>query len=230
MPSQSRYFARFGIRSPTYAVHRITGKAIRDRAERYLHGRLVEIGCGDKAKHDLIGDLVEEHVGLDIAQSPHGLEHVDIVGTAYDIPAEDESFDCVLSTAVLEHLEEPEQAIQEAFRVLKPGGHALYTMPLYWHLHEEPRDFYRYTRHGVKYLFETAGFQIVEVTPFSGFLTTFATQWSYYLQRFRKGPLTIPVDLVTVVNNLVFPVLDRGPLRDERFTWNYLLVARKPLV
>ena len=199
------------------------------QAKRHFSGSLLEIGCGEKAKAALVGDLVAEHIGLDHVDSPHGQARVDLVGDAHDIPAPDNSFDCVLSTAVLEHLEEPQLALKEACRVLRPGGVGLYTAPLFWHIHEAPRDFFRYTEYGLHHLFSRAGFELVEITALSGFWTTVVAQSGYYVQRFRVGPVGLLVDGFVALTNLLATFLDRGPLRDERFTWMYLVVARKPV-
>ena len=101
-------------------------------------------------------------------------------------------------------------------------------MPLFWHLHEEPRDFYRYTSHGLRHLFQAAGFEIVEIHPMSGFLTTFATATNYYLTRFCRPPIGWISKPLIALNNLAMLALDRGILRDERFSWMYLVVVRKP--
>lgn len=209
------------------AVHLAAGK-IGIAARAYFSGRLLDIGCGTKRKSLLLRGVVADHVGLDHAESPHGLESIDLVGTAYAIPAADGSFDCALSTAVIEHLEEPLAALRETHRVLRPGGVALYTAPLYWHIHEAPRDFFRYTEYGLRHLFGQAGLEIVELQAMSGFWITFGAQVGYYAQRFRSGLLKWPVDAFVALTNLVLPWLDRGRLRDERFTWMYLVVARKP--
>lgn len=223
-----RYYAAYPRRHPAHTVVRIAGELIRERAARHFSGRLLEIGCGTKAKGALVGEFVTEHVGLDHEDSPHDTSKVDLFGSADRIPAPDASFDCVLSTAVLEHLEEPAAALREAFRVLRPGGVALYTAPLFWHVHEAPRDFFRYTEHGLRYLFEGAGFRIDEVTALSGFWVTAAAELGYYLQRFRRGPLAPFVDGCVAILNWMARKLDGGRLRDERFTWMYLVVARKP--
>ena len=201
-------------------------------AQKYFTGRMLEIGCGDKSKGALVGRYIDEHVGLDLPDedSPHQTITADVVGSALEIPLEDESFDSALSTAVLEHLEEPQRALHEAFRILKPGGYALYTMPFFWHLHEQPRDFYRYTKYGLQHLFTTAGFEIVELSALSGFFVTFGAELGYYLQRFQRGPVTSKVVSVIIASiNKVAPRLDEvDALRDEKFTWMYLVVARKP--
>jgi SAM-dependent methyltransferase len=224
----NHYYKRFGIVNPAYNVVRIAGWHIYDRASKYFSGRMLEVGCGTKAKTLLIGEFVDEHIGIDIPDTPHIQSNIDIFGTAYRLPIKRCSYDCVLSTSVLEHLEEPRLALFECFRVLKPGGYALYTVPLYWHLHEEPRDFFRYTKYGLAYLFKEAGFEIVEISPMSGFWTTFVTEWNYYLSRFRHGPLKPMMDGIVIMNNLILCKLDRGVLLDEKFTWMYLVVVKKP--
>jgi SAM-dependent methyltransferase len=128
----------------------------------------------------------------------------------------------------LEHLEEPETAVRECYRIIKNGGHAIYAVPFIWHLHEEPRDFFRYTKYGLKYLFHKAGFEIVELKALSGFFVTFSQLLVYFLYSVHRGPMKyIPVipaagfgiQLIGLVLEIIY--------KTERWTWAYLLVARK---
>ncbi len=96
-----------------FLIRNLLREAITARASKYLEGRLVDVGCGTKQYQRLLGECVSEHVGLDYAQSPHGLQNVDLLGTAYDIPVSDGSFDSLLCTEVLEHLEESQRAVEE---------------------------------------------------------------------------------------------------------------------
>ena len=196
---------------------------------RYLSGRMLDIGCGGKPYKRLLAPHVNEHIGLDHAGTLHDSAEVNLLGTACDIPAGDNTFDCALCTAVLEHLEEPEAAIRECRRVLIPGGVAVYTVPFIWHLHEEPRDFFRYTKHGLRYLFEKSGFEIAELSALSGFWVTFGQLLVYNLYRFNRGPLRwfkIVPACGLVLQGLAW-ALDRID-RTEQWTWMYLVVARKP--
>jgi SAM-dependent methyltransferase len=171
---------------------------------------------------------VSEHVGLDHPAGLHGTDRVDLIGTAYDIPADTSSFDTVLCTAVLEHLEEPAKALAEARRVLRPGGLAIYSMPFIWHLHEEPRDFYRYSKYGLRYLFEEAGFEIEEIRPLSGFWVTFGQLLVYYLSRANRIAVLRRSGVMVAIALLiqgVAAVLDRVD-RAEAWTWAYLVTAR----
>jgi SAM-dependent methyltransferase len=227
MRPEKEYYRDFGVSNPGYSVVRIAGRLLREKARRYLSGRMLEIGCGAKRKALLVGEFVTQHIGLDHDECPHDRSAIDLFGSALKIPAADESFDSVLCTAVLEHLEDPREALREAHRVLKRGGCAIYTVPLIWHLHEEPRDFYRFTRYGVTRLAEQAGFEIVEITALSGFWITFGTELGYYLQRFKRGPLKYLINGMVAAMQWALPWLERGFLRDERFAWAYLVVLRK---
>ena len=226
------YLRPFGITHPAYMVVRRGAALLREAMGRYLHGRVLDIGCGMKDKRHLAGERVTQYVGLDHEGSLHGRSQVDIVGTAYSVPEPDASYDGVVCTAVLEHLEEPRAALAESLRVLRPGAHAVYTVPLFWHLHEEPRDFYRYTSFGLRYLFTAAGYEIVELRPASGFWLTLGSEWNYYLYGLGRGPMSYVVRLALTFNNILFPWLDRLDRRlnpdTEKFTWMYLVVARKP--
>ena len=113
------------------------------------------------------------------------------------------------------------------YRILKPGGYVILTTPLFWHLHEEPRDFYRYTKYGLRYLFTEAGFEIVELRPLSGFVVTFAQELCYFLQRFRRRPIRWLIAGMQFLIQWTAYQLNRWD-RSYGFTWMYLAVARKP--
>ena len=232
MNGLKKYYKKYPISSPAFLVARIAGRYIKDTAKRYFSGHMIDIGCGDKSKMYLVGEYVKYYFGLDHEDSLHDISNVDLIGTAYEIPQNDESFDCILSTAVLEHLEDPQRALFEAYRVLKPGGYAIYRAPFFWHLHAEPRDFYRYTKFGLEYLFKTAGFEIVEIKPLSGFWITFGSELNYYISDFKLGYLRYVTKFIIVVNNIIFRFLNKIDQKIHRgtskWTWMYMVVARKP--
>jgi SAM-dependent methyltransferase len=171
---------------------------------------------------------VTEHVGVDHQGTLHDKSQVDIFGSAYDLPVEGRSFDSAICTAVLEHLEEPERALRECARVLKPGAYAIYSVPFIWHLHEEPRDFYRYSKHGLTYLFEKTGFNIIRLDALSGFWVTFGVMLTYYLEQFNRRPLRWLrfFEMFSFVIQMICYGFDRLN-KAEKWTWMYMVVVRK---
>jgi ubiquinone/menaquinone biosynthesis C-methylase UbiE len=88
----------------------------------YATGRLLDIGCGNKPFLKYTTHRVSEHIGLDHPASPHGNSAVDVTGFADNLPFESDSFNTVLLTQVIEHLEDPGNVLRETARVLKKDG------------------------------------------------------------------------------------------------------------
>lgn len=210
-------------------VRKTLRDAIRARAKQHASGRLIDIGCGSKQYEHLLAPYVTKHVGVDQAGSPHGATHIDIVASAYEIPVESGSFDTALMTEVLEHLEEPQAALRECARVLRPGGVLILTAPFIWHLHEEPRDFYRYSKYGLEHLLVTAGFEIVEMTALGGFWTTFAQLLAYNLEPLDRGIVRMS-HVMPVIGEALIRAAIWLEVRSPRPQWpsHHIAVARLP--
>lgn len=223
-------YGRVNVFSPSWMVKYVGEKAYVDLFDRLAGirkpGKLLDIGCGGGEKKEVLPDDAD-YVGVDHSECPHERSSIDFYSTAYSIAVKDASFDTVFCSGVLEHLEEPEMALKEAFRVLRPGGIAIYSIPLFWHLHEEPRDFYRYTKYGIRHLFEKVGFETEQISPLSGFWITFGSEFSYYLSKFGRGVLKPVVSMLIALNNLIFFGLEKFLPVDDRWTWMYLVVAQK---
>ena len=86
---------------------------------------------------------------------------VQIIGDTQALGIADATFDVVLCTEVLEHLPEPQQAVDEMFRVLKPGGQLLLTTRFLFPIHDAPHDYFRYTKYGLRHLLRR--FEILEL-------------------------------------------------------------------
>ena len=216
------------VASHNWLIHSIMLPALLAAAENYAQGNLLDLGCATKPWKPLFEPFISTYIGLDHLQSLHPLHQVDIVASVYHTGIQDNLVDTVLSTAVLEHLECPQDALNEMYRVLKPGGKAILTVPLFWHLHEQPRDFFRYTEFGLAHLCSQAGFEIVEIKPLAGFIVTFFQELVYFLNRLRRNYLNLPVlGLQAIIQRLAY-FLNRWD-RSYEFTWMYLVIAQKPV-
>jgi ubiquinone/menaquinone biosynthesis C-methylase UbiE len=68
------------------------------------------------------------------------------------LPYSDDTFDYVITDQVLEHLEDPQQAVSESYRVLRKGGIAIHTTCFINYLHPCPIDFWRFSTDALNYL------------------------------------------------------------------------------
>ena len=84
------------------------------------------------------------------------------------LPFADNSIDCVVNSAVLEHVSNPEVFIKEAQRVLKPGGTIISGVPFMQGFHASPNDYTRWTDTGLVAVHERYGFEKKIITPHGG--------------------------------------------------------------
>jgi len=90
----------------------------------------------------------------------------DVVGAGEVLPFKDNSFDVVISIAVLELVKDPFVCAAELLRVLKPGGYLYCAVPFLQPYHAHPNHFYNMTHQGLRNLFKAPLSDIrVEVIP-----------------------------------------------------------------
>lgn len=133
----------------------------------FIRGNVVDIGCGTGKYRKFILSLphVNSYIGIDFYKTEQAKMVADLNS---NIPVADNSFDTALCISVLEHLLEPQNALNEIYRILKPGGHLLLTTPWIFPFHGEPNDYFRYSRNALEYMFQKSGFDIVSITPTGG--------------------------------------------------------------
>lgn len=187
--------------------------------DKYARGVLLDIGCGNKPYEDMFEGKIDKYIGCDVVQS--SLKKVDILCEATSIPVESDSIDTVFSTQVIEHVADHSTMVKEAFRTLKTGGIFIVSGPMYWHLHEEPYDFFRFTKHGFRHVLEKNGFEVLEILANGGKWATFGQMVIHTFPHFlvkRKS--------FRKLNNYIFHKLDNKHYNDFN-TMNYVVVARK---
>jgi SAM-dependent methyltransferase len=215
-----------------------------ERAAQSLNpGALVlDVGAGDAPYRSLFSDVTYE--SLDFCKVDKEYAEQTYIGDATAIPVEDERFDMVLMTQVMEHLPDPMAVLCEIHRVMKPHATFWVSCPLFYQEHEQPYDFFRYTQFGLQHLFERAGFRIDEIEWLEGYAASAAYQLHFAARELPRGPKAYGGGLLgTLTGALVglqrplFTVtayaLNRADIRSK---WtasgmckNYALVASKAL-
>jgi SAM-dependent methyltransferase len=102
-------------------------------------------------------------------------------------PFEDESVDLVISTGVLEHVEDERSFMEEIRRILKPGGTIHIEVPFLQQYHEDPIDCRRFTLPGLKMFLQRWGFDVVKDGVHLGPTVTILTLTAYYIDLIFNG-------------------------------------------
>ncbi len=108
--------------------------------------KLMSMDISKKRKPDIVYDISKNDVKKRIKFNP----------------------DVITIFEVLEHVKNPDKAVQNIYKILKKKDVCLCSVPFNFHIHDEPNDFYRFTNYGLKYLFRN--FQHVEIKRRNGWL------------------------------------------------------------
>jgi SAM-dependent methyltransferase len=162
----------------------------------------ISIGGGPNKPHP---NLVNLNLGP--------FQNVDVVADAYELPYADESVAAIHCEAVIEHLEFPDRAIREMYRVLKVDGQIFSATPFLQAFHACPNHFQNFTLRGHERLFERAGFRIISSGVCVGPNFAISDLVVYYLQQFIPTTLlsqilarfcallTIPIRAIDLILN-----------------------------
>ena len=112
-------------------------KRLETLAKYYKGGTYVDVGCLDSPMPVILSERYpkSEIWGVDYANevieflAPLFPKVHYVVGDAYKLPFEDNTVDYVVAGETIEHLEEPKAFVDEALRILKPGGYLAISTP-----------------------------------------------------------------------------------------------------
>lgn len=127
--------------------------------------RLLDAGAGNRPYQGLFQQLTYQ--SCDMPGGFYKQAH-DFECFLNEIPCENNQYDVVVLTQVLEHVPDPLAVMQEIQRILKPDGRLLLSVPLNAPLHGEPWHFFHFTHHGIEQLAKQTGFSITEIEKVGG--------------------------------------------------------------
>jgi SAM-dependent methyltransferase len=162
--------------------------------------RVLDVGCGLKPYYPFFSGATS-YVGVDVVENPHA----DLHGAVESLPVEDGSFDVVLCTQVLEHVDDPAVAVRELHRVTAPGGRVLASTHGVMVYHPNPSDHWRWTHTGLEKLFQSnAEWERVDVRPGAGTSAALAMLTARYVHLLAKraGLGVAARPLIAVLNSL----------------------------
>jgi SAM-dependent methyltransferase len=195
-------------------------------AERLFRGRLLDLGCGAKPYRPTFAHRTTAWWGCDMVAAAGRQPAVDVIADACALPFRERSFDTVLCTELAEHVPDPERLFSEIARVLAPAGCLILSTPFLFGLHEEPRDFYRYTPYALERLARQHGLAVQSCEPTGGFFGVLAQIVGYHVPEpgTREGRLLARACRAAL--QLPLLGLDRAVPR-PRDALGYVLVAQR---
>ncbi len=172
-------------------MHRAMGPKYEYWIKSISKGDLLDLGCGEVPLYVFYKDRVESVTCIDWSDSGHDLRHIDF---AFDlnepISLSEKSFDTIICTDVLEHIAKPLILMNEISRLLKEKGKVIIGVPFYYCLHEEPHDYYRYTKYALKRFCEKSNLKIVSIEEYGGapeiMVDLIYKTWDFLNLPFRK--------------------------------------------
>jgi SAM-dependent methyltransferase len=173
---------------------------------RELRGTVLDVGGGRHGGHDEAWGAGVRRFRLDLSE----VHRPDLVGDALHLPVRDGSLDVVAMVEVLEHVPDPWRAVEEARRVLRPGGVLLGSAPLVWPIHGDPHDYFRFTDAGLRVLLR--GFADATFAPIGNH---YSAAWVLVTARSRLARVLNPV------------VRGFGKRADARCPEGYVFIARR---
>jgi SAM-dependent methyltransferase len=191
---------------------------------------VLDAGAGECRYQPLFSHV--RYVAVDFAQGDPSWNYrlLDVIGRLEQLPFLAATFDVVLSIVVLEHTPEPQRAIEEFARVVKPGGKIYLVIPHMWEEHQKPYDFFRFTSGGIRYLMESAGFQVTAVEPVGGFFWQLGRRLMAVLSFTQQSWRWIFFPLLAPIFGFALPLccyyLDRID-HDRSYTLGYICEGSK---
>lgn len=102
----------------------------RNFASKFKDKTILDIGAGDGVILENSGlNSIEMDISFERCKRLIHRQKRVVCGSGFEIPMKDNSIDCVLLIAILEHTSSPEQVLDEVYRVLKKGAQAAILVP-----------------------------------------------------------------------------------------------------
>ncbi|HOW28994.1 MAG TPA: methyltransferase domain-containing protein [Elusimicrobiota bacterium] len=211
-----------------YSVHRRRLDKFLFRATPLFHGHVIDIGGTSKPRGKFRLNRSEQvsyvtRINISAETAP------DIIANAIALPCRERSADTVLSTEVLEYVDDPARMISECLRCLKPNGQLIISAP-FTHRVDHPSDRWRYSRYWFEWQFRSNGVSDYSIHAMGGAWNSIAHIVKTSILKSNQfirpwlALLTMPlIETLTLIDDLFINDSDQSD-----WTTGYFCIARKP--
>lgn len=179
------------------ALRRVIAREVQ-RAALPAGARVLDYGCATQPYREFFSGV--SYQGADLPGN--SLADV-LLGPDGRLPLADGSVDFVLSSQVLEHVEDPAGYVRECLRVLRPDGRLLLTTHGLWVYHRDPVDYWRWTGEGLAFLARREGFVVERLEGLMGLAAVavqlFQDATFHHLPRLLRRPYAVAMQRVVAL-------------------------------
>lgn len=198
---------------------------------------VLDIGCATKWPVKFLPSSYY-YIGMDFLNTAKNWYKTqpDVYGDAQKLPIASHTIDSVLLVDVLEHLEHPDQALNEIFRVLKTKGVLILQVPFLYPIHDAPCDYRRWSKFGLEQMASRHGFHIIKES-FSGnplesaaIISNIAmskTVFNWFSQKRLASIFALILPLYIIVNNIINWGLSKISPKDDMMPSSYQMIWKK---
>lgn len=194
----------------------------------HLRGDLLDIGCGAVPYFGFYRSQVRSCVCVDHPTFGHGKDLLDLqidLNNTERLPFDDASFDSILASDMIAHIQLPDRFVSELSRVLRPGGTLFLSSTFINWLGEYPNEFGHPSGPGLRFLAERSGLEVVHLGSYGGHADVLLDTLNKF---FPSGFFNrVVLVLIRLVASTGWPARNRPRTRD-RYALGNVLIARKP--
>ncbi|MDD5638524.1 MAG: class I SAM-dependent methyltransferase [Candidatus Pacebacteria bacterium] len=213
---------------------------LRDYGSQFSRKNLLDIGCGSQPYKKYFINKKIKYFGIDFydysknhafpISKPDYFFKKQYPKDFFLSQFKDNTFDIISAFQVLEHHEKPSKFFSEARRILKNRGYMILSFPFIWQLHEEPRDYQRFTHFKIEKFALEYGFEIIKIKKRGSTFSTVSQILSLSFQEIK-----IPRLIKTFISIILFTPLEYISIvydhlinnEDKKIFLGYSILLRK---
>lgn len=162
------------------------------------HGKVLDVGGKKYNKRGKFRPPISkvecwDFINIDASTRP------DFIASAYRLPFNDSTYDIVALIEVLEHLQYPENALEEAYRVLKSNGKLIISIPFLFPIHADPNDYQRWTKIKLFEVISSIGFRKIDIKEMG---SVFGVMYDLLYVFLNDGKNTLTKKIVRKIVNI----------------------------
>ncbi|OGG00204.1 hypothetical protein A3D78_01050 [Candidatus Gottesmanbacteria bacterium RIFCSPHIGHO2_02_FULL_39_14] len=189
---------------------------------------IIDYGCGNAPYENLFNIRPNRYLKVDIGKNKIADIHIK---EDMPLPLKNNFADVILSTQVLEHVNNVDLYLRECQRILKKKGSLILSTHGLWPFHPSPGDFQRFTAPGLKLLIKKYDFRTLKFFPILGPFAS-VTEYTLLLLANRLAGKNILGRLIlavfSLVGNLIIFIEDKfWPVSKNSDASLYLIWAEK---